>query len=71
MFDTPTARTAHVFRGDPLPCAPRGYSWRLERETGKAGDLRRTLGGFSSHPKATVRAGDEMQRHDALRINAS
>jgi hypothetical protein len=34
-------------------------------------DLRRTLGGFSSHPKATVRGGEEMQRHDALRINAS
>ena len=33
VFGAPTDRKVHVWRGDPLPLAPEGYSWRLEQQT--------------------------------------
>jgi len=32
VLGTPTDYSVHVKRGEPLPIAPRGNSWRLERE---------------------------------------
>jgi hypothetical protein len=36
-FGTPTAHTVHVRRGEPLPDAPRGQGWQLERKTDEDG----------------------------------
>ena len=33
VFGTPTVYSIHVRHGEPLPSAPRGHGWRLERET--------------------------------------
>jgi hypothetical protein len=36
VFGTETEAAAHVAQGQPLPPAPWGYNWRLERLTGNA-----------------------------------
>jgi hypothetical protein len=33
VFGAETHTHAHVVRGEPLPGAPMGHGWRLERET--------------------------------------
>lgn len=35
IFGTETIEAAHVARGQPLPPAPLGHTWRLEREAGE------------------------------------
>ncbi len=32
IFGSPTDHRVHLARGEPLPDAPRGHTWRLERE---------------------------------------
>ena len=34
VFGTETIEFAHVGKGQPLPPAPLGFSWRLERTAG-------------------------------------
>jgi hypothetical protein len=34
IFGSRTATHVHVRQGHPLPGAPRGHTWRLEREPG-------------------------------------
>jgi hypothetical protein len=34
IFGTETIEAAHVAQGQPLPAAPLGHSWRLERAAG-------------------------------------
>ena len=31
VFGSPTGTVAHVRKGEPLPGAPRGFTWRLSR----------------------------------------
>jgi hypothetical protein len=33
VFGTPTDHSVHIWRGEALPAAGRGHSWRLEQQT--------------------------------------